>query len=439
LSAKGHRSEYIILASLAAAAAVVLAILLAAGLVQESETAERGFRTTRSTNIEGTIVYYTLLDRLGIRARRSYGPLLSETLDEVGTVFLLDPIVPLTSDEASALALWVRKGGVLVCTGQPSRLLRKLHGIDIITQGRSPRRSLGPKTHEPPTEIPADATDLPLAQDVTSMQFESLKALVLPATERPQESAPAEHLLADSMGLRIAARPVGAGRVIVLADSSFLANGWIGKAQNAVTAVNLACYAQAHARGLVTAFDEYHFGFGRRQGGWSVLAAALFQTSPGWAVLSLTAAGLLFLVYKGRRFGTRRAPSRQRRRSKLEYVYSMGAAYEAAGAHRLAFRLIFEWFKRRAAAFAGTSSSATARDIGSALAARTKLPAQPYERLMAQCEEALASARLPRRRLSELLSRLAKAESETFNASRGSKREGSAGPGRVAQGRSRPR
>lgn len=431
MSPRSHRQECIILALTAVVAAIVLGVLLVAGLLQESGSEERWFRTTRSTNVEGMIVYYTLLERLGMPVNRSYSPLLAEDLDELDVLFLVEPLIPLSREEASALSRWVGRGGALVCTAHASPLLVSLHDMDTILQEERPEtRLLLPK----PTmaglrlEIPAEAADLPLARDVTAMQLASTNALVLPQADSSREPVKAEHLLADVMGLRIAARSVGAGQVIVLADSSFLANGRIGEADNALAAVNLACYALAGGRGRGIAFDEYHFGFGRHESAWSVMAALLFRTSAGWAVLSITAAGLLFLAYKGRRFGTRRKPTRQRRRSKLEYVHSVGAAYQAAGADRLAFRLIFDWFRRKAAAFAGVSSKAGAHGIASALAARAKVQPGPCEELMVQCEAA-AGSKLSPRRMSDLLSRLAQMEAETFHARPGSTHKGPAGSG----------
>ena len=159
-----------------------------------------------------------------------------------------------------------------------------------------------------------------------------------------------ERLLADSVGTRVISYRIGEGEIIVLADSSFLANGWLGKEDNSVLAANLIEYAVNTARGRRVAFDEYHFGYGSRETGWSLLGASLMRASAGWGVLCLMAAGALYLVLKGRRFGTRSAPTRTRRRSKLEYVQSVGATYQAAGAHSLAFRHVYPWFRHKASA-----------------------------------------------------------------------------------------
>lgn len=143
------------------------------------------------------------------------------------------------------------------------------------------------------------------------------------------------------------------------------------------------------------------------------MARMLLTTGPGWAVLALTAAGLLYLVYRGRRFGTRRTPPPARRRSKLEYVHAVGATYRAAGAHRLALDLIFQWFRRRAADRAGVLPSAPAREIAEGLGHRANRPAARYERILDACEKAAAGdERLSAHRMTVLLNRLADMEAD---------------------------
>ena len=145
------------------------------------------------------------------------------------------------------------------------------------------------------------------------------------------------------------------------------------------------------------------------------MAGMLFTTGAGWAVLVLTAAGLLYLVYRGRRFGTRRPGAPAKRRSKLEYVHAVGATYRAAGAHRLTLGLIFRWFRRRAALWAGIPASAPVADLADRLARRTGRPADRYVRILTACENAIAEPdRTSGHRLTSLLGQLSEIESEIF-------------------------
>ncbi|HUU23645.1 MAG TPA: hypothetical protein VM389_14020, partial [Phycisphaerae bacterium] len=266
------------------------------------------------------------------------------------------------------------------------------------------------------TEIPAERSDLPLARDVRAVHLVSTAALEPGEEDEASGLGRPVPLLADSQGLRILTRRVGSGRVIVLADSSFLANRWIGLADNAVLAANLLAYAVSRARGGRVAYDEYHQGRGRSDSSWRAMAAMLFETPPGWGVLAATAAGVLLLIYKGRRFGRRRAPpARARRRSKTEYVHSVGATYRAAGAHRLTLRLIFRWFRGRCAALAGLADTAPGGEIAAKLAVRTGQPATRYDEVFQDCERALAARTLPRRHFAKLLGALGELDREIFH------------------------
>jgi hypothetical protein len=220
-------------------------------------------------------------------------------------------------------------------------------------------------------------------------------------------------LLADAKGTRIAARQCGRGAVIILADSSFLANGWINSEDNALLAVNLLAYARSLARGGRAAFDEYHFTGGESE--WTIMRKLLLRTSPGWAVLCLAAAGALWLAYKGRRFGVRRDPGRPRRRTKLEFVRAVAATYRAAGAHRLSFELNFGWFKRRAVRRLGLAPSASTGEIASMLARRGGVRSVRNARALQECERSLAQSRWTGRAATRLFRKLALVETEILD------------------------
>ena len=272
------------------------------------------------------------------------------------------------------------------------------------------------------TAIPRQDARRALARDVAKLLVSSDTAIPFSEASDDEDVDAVEILLTDTdrnrrnvPSFRIAARPLGEGRVIFLADTSFLANSRIGKDDDAVLAVNLAAYAASKARGNRLAFDEYHFGLGHHDTGWTVMAGMLVTTGAGWAVLVLTAAGLLYLVYRGRRFGTRRPAPPAKRRSKLEYVHAVGATYRAAGAHRLALALIFRWFRRRAALWAGVPASAPLADLAERLARRTGRPADRYVRILSACETAIATPdQTSGHRLTSLLNQLGEIESEIF-------------------------
>jgi hypothetical protein len=256
---------------------------------------------------------------------------------------------------------------------------------------------------------------MPLSRDVVGTDFETATTSAIAASQSTEGERVVESLFSDADGVRISAHQVGQGWSIVLADSSFVSNGRIGRRDNSVLATNLLAYALWRAQGDRATFDEYHFGYGRRETSWGIMAGLLLRTSPGWAVLCLTAAGLLFLLYKGRRFGTRRLPERQRRRSKLEYVEAVGATYKAAGAHRLTLKLILQWLRHRLAAPLGLSPASPVDQIASRLSEHTGKPRQRYQKILNECERAADANGLSARRAANLIEKLGTLETEILH------------------------
>ena len=203
-----------------------------------------------------------------------------------------------------------------------------------------------------------------------------------------------------------------------LSDSSFLSNEYLKDLDNSVLAANLLAFALTRGRGHRAAYDEYHLGFGVEQSSWSTLWGVMAGSSAGWAVLTAGLAGAFFLVLKGRRFGTRRDGPRSHRRSKLEYVISVGASYRARGAHRLALRLIYTHVKLRCAAVAGLPANASAKAVAAQLARRMGRPAEHYEAILQACDLDLKAPRLSSRLLARRLKVLGELEAEISNESR---------------------
>ncbi len=359
------------------------------------------------------MVCYVLFERLGVQVRRFEHPPLSDNLKPIDVLFIVDPIFPIQTSEAEELTQWVHNGGVLVCTRDVTELLQLFPQTDTMTYpGYYTSYQLESTGEGDSSTIPPDSADLPLARDVRDLHLATSAVLKVGDIGPTDRLGVVEPLLSDTKGCRLCTRTVGAGRIIVLADSSFLANSWIGKGDNAILAANLAAYSLSMARGNRVAFDEYHFGYGARRTRWTAMGGMLFETSAGWAVLIATVAGLCFLIYKGRRFGIRRGSHRVRRRSKMEYINSVGATYRAAGANLLALRLIFTWLKAKEAKLVGLPESSPNKEIAKRLARRTGRQPEQYERAFRRCEEALAGKRLSRKRFAALLAELSTIESE---------------------------
>lgn len=405
MSAKSHKSEYTILMVLALISGLVLLALVWQGLVREDRSGRSGVRTTRSTNVDGMLACYELAKRLGIPVERSHSMLVSGQIENAGVIFLIDPIVPVNTGEIVDLAAWVERGGILIASGN----LDDLNDLDpalsdLVRENRSSTADSNP------------SQALPLARDVSAAYFErdGTLALRLPDESTPRKAV--EPLFEDRHGVRIAEHAMGNGRLILLSDSSFMANEHIGRDDNSILAINLVSYALARSAGRQVVFDEYHFGFGAGGQGFRLLAGMLFTTSAGWAVLTLTVAGILFLLYKGRQFGPRRGlETQRRRRSKTEYVYAVGATYRSAGAHRLTLRLIYSWFRQKAAGRVGLAPTAANSLLAQELARRAQADAQEYQRALDDCDGLLARTNVSQHQLAAAMTRLAQIEKEALD------------------------
>ena len=424
MSHKKHKTDYFILGILGVLTAGVLLLLIFWDMIKQNSSASLRSRSTYSTNIEGAIVSYTLFDRLGISVTRSKKILLNNVLNKADVLFQLNPIVSIHSDEIQNIRAWLTSGGVLICTEIPRGFTRELQALGMNNNriGRYRSGSLRPGTsRSSETSIPAAYQNFPLARDISKIYIETSEIINIDLRDPNEYNYAVEPLLADDHGIRILSYKIGQGRFIILSDSSFMTNGQIGKGDNSVLAANLVYYALSKARGNKVVFDEYHLGAGYHESGFSVLSKLLFTTAAGWTVLSLTAAGVLYLIYKGRRFGCRRDLERKQRRSKLEYICGVGATYRSAGANRLTLELILIWLKRKATSLLGLAHNASNRIIAAELSRRTGAESQKYKEALDRCDEMLSQAALSERQLLTTIKQLAQIETEVFNEHRNRK------------------
>jgi hypothetical protein len=416
---KTHRSEYTILLVLALVTGFVLFWLVRQGMIREDTSERQRIRTTRSASAEGMLACYMLFEQLGIEVSRSNRMLLSQELQDAAVVFLIDPVIPVHPDERTDLGQWIARGGVLVTTESMKDLDPATDRLSLRGYASQQRdRAVGPST-----EVSASVRTLPLARDVSTVCLQSNR--VFDRKEDPPVTArPPESLFADRLGVRIVGHRMGRGHILVLSDSSFLANDVIAHDDNSVLAANLVTYALTAAGSRRVMFDDYHFGAGGVHQGFGVLGRMLFTTSAGWCVLTLTAAGLLYLILRGRQFGPRRDfRQQQRRRSKLEYVYAVGATYRAAGAHGLTFQLIYGWFRQRIAARTGLSPAVANRFIARTLAVRGGQDPDEYERVLDRCDALRSQNTISQHQLATALEQLARLEKEALHGFGDSKRD----------------
>jgi hypothetical protein len=405
MATQKRHSDYVILLILGGVTALTLLALATMDMLSGQD--ESSIPSTYDTGWQGTKAYFTLLERLGTPAGRLESSPVENALRQVHVLFLFHPYVAINRFERRTLQDWVSQGGVLICDTAAAHGVFPDWHVPTDMAGEMPAMAWDPE-RDPVTPIPDEEAQGPLARDVQAIVLHGRGDL----EELKSALAGSNSLLTDSVGPRVLEYPGKKGAVIVLADVSFLANGWIGREDNAILAMNLASYATARAGGGTILFDEYHLGSVARKTGAGLLREQLFKSSPGWAVLTLTLAGMMYLFYRGRRFGTRRGIAPSRRRSRMEFVFSLGATYRARKANVLTLQLLYRDMRSRLTTRLHLSEKATDTELAQRLSRPTGRTAASYQGVFTECEAALRSHSIPTMRFSRLLRDLGELERE---------------------------
>lgn len=413
---KTHRSDYLILALLVVLCAVILLLFAWTGWLREDSLEERFIRSVYSTREDGVKAFYTLLEGQGIAVSTLEQPLQVEPLPEVGVLVSLNPIVAFNAAEVAELRTYLEQGLVLISTYVPDGLIKGLD--DLLPPGRPLHTQKALRKRLDADEFKASSVrgkdrELALALDVNTVCMRT--TTVIKPKNEPEDTVAGTALFNDTAGLRIAEYPVGAGRLVLISDSSFLANGFLGRRDNSVLAVNMVAHALQHAPTPTLVFDEYHLSYGSGHHGAKILGVLLVTTPAGWAILCLGAAGVLWLIYKGKQFGPRHNPLTETRRSKLDYIEAVGATLCAAKAHDLTLKLIYQAFRQRLAAHTALPPSSSNQVIIAELSRRTAIDAAKSEAALDDCDELLAGPSVSAAQLQGALRQLSTIETEIFH------------------------
>ena len=415
MATKTHGSDYLILGTLVALCAATLLVLAWAGWLRQDTLQTRFIRSVNSTRADGVKALYTLVQGQGIAVSTLEKPLQMESLHNVGVLVSLNPIVPFNAAEVAELRKHLEQGLILICTYVPDGLIE---GLDVLPRRRplhtqkAVRRRMKADDFKA-SAVPEDGKDLALALDINTVCMRT--TTVIKPKDKRESPVPSIALFSDTTGLRIAEYPMGAGCLLLMSDSSFLANGFMGRQDNAVLAYNTVVHALNQARTPTLVFDEYHLAYGSGQYGAQILSTLLVTTPAGWAILCLGAAGVLWLIYKGRQFGPRHSPTTETRRSKLDYIEAVGATLCAAKARGLTLKLIYHAFKQRLAAYTALTPSSANQVIVAELSRRTAIDTAQSEAALDDCDELLRSPSVSAAQLQGALRQLSTIETEVFH------------------------
>jgi len=356
--------------------------------------------TTYSADAQGARLLYELAHRLGWQVDRwTAGPELAA--DGRTIMAVLDPVQPIGAIEAHYILERVRGGAALmyVMTGY-SPLNDSLHvkrGVGGPYEATAAGTTEAPVVKAPADSVRArrfgvavtdssgDADDaevsteecahlsanggIPLWPDqvvhLWRFQFTQPRS---PATVIFARSAP-EPGSRDTAGRRsgpaAAGFPLGAGRVVVVADPDLLRNDVLrvckwGIDGVAVRMLEYLAVGAPHRDHLI--FDEYHQGFGTHPGTLRAIVVYLAHVPSGHLLLQALAAGLILLLALGPRTLPPHDLERVERRSPLEHVTALAQAYARVGATRTATTRLLRGVRRRIEPHGTRSGALTAEE-----------------------------------------------------------------------------
>jgi hypothetical protein len=296
-----------------------------------------------ATGSDGAAAYAALLARAGHRVTRLRQVPSAGALEPTETLVLLEPPFVLQED-ASALRAFVTAGGRLVVDPGASSWLSKL---------------------EPGAPVHADAgvaTARPIAPAVEVAGVDRVEAAGEGSWSELHGALP---VLGQSGRAFAAVENLGRGRVVLLADDSFLHNGYLSKADNARFAL-----AAAGAADRPVAFLESYHGYGTGSG--------LSAIPDHWvaAIAFAALAVLVFMLARVRRFGPPEPDARELAPPRAEYVEALGATVARTRDRTAALEALRAEVRRRVAVRAGLGAAASDDQIA---AAATRLGLPPDE------------------------------------------------------------
>lgn len=304
---------------------VLLALVLltiAAGLQQSGEMDVDYMSTSAGKN--GLLALKLWLAELGYSPLEGV-PSRFEPSPETKTIFIIQPILPISESEWKLLDKWIEEGGVLVIAWNNFETARTVShynfSLDLLTP---PASELTPAS--PLLNSPAMAAKTPLTLDLALASSRTDFVPLLSANGKP---------VALSF-------EKGYGRVILSATPVLFSN--LSLKDDAVAAVVLNLLALAGEKGQVW-FDEWHHGLQTV----SVLGPEqwLRRTPGGHALLFVVGVVFVALLLQGRSFG-RPVPLAHeiKRRGPLEHVTAIANLNRKAGHRAEVLRQYHQRLKR---------------------------------------------------------------------------------------------
>ena len=237
---------------------------------------------------------------------------------DVGTVLLLSPSTPIGNAGLTELERWVRQGGRLVVAEGSYLSWPLLRRFDVTMSAVANVTRAVPASRG---RLDSQIESIPVSPRFeVQLSNRPVRPVSLLLGERDGASEP------DRRPVLAARLPVDRGELVVLTVPELLSNSGLRTEASARLALSLIGPAAPAGR---IAFDELHHGYGRIQGRSTF--TLLFDQAWGRVALLAGVIVLLFLIWRGRRFGRAVPVFIDRGRSLGELVTSQAALYRAGG------------------------------------------------------------------------------------------------------------
>ncbi len=238
---------------------------------------------------------------------------LSQQLDDVSLLFVLNPIVDYDAEDAARLHDWVQRGNILIIAGDPYFMNPLLEPFDV---------SL---TYLPTTEAEAvSAAPTLLDPSFAVAQVEAVYGVDTKRADAVPHLFNRDDLMLNPL---LVSLPEGQGTLWVVGALYPFTNSGLHDSGNASLIANLLANVPRRA---VIGFDEAAHGFGVND--QLTLSTWFFKTAPGWGILVGFALTMIYLGLRGRRFGRPLPlPNAQPRRDTGEYIHAIAALLRRSG------------------------------------------------------------------------------------------------------------
>ena len=289
---------------------LMLIAVTSAAVLQQNKESEIAYLST-SSEPNGALALKLWLSDLGYQSATS-SQTVFEPSQSIKTIFVLQPIMPISESEWEIFDQWLQAGGTLIIAGDnlPSADAMEHFDFSVIYLQNEAAELL---VATPILKSPSFASSVPLK---TNRALSATRTDFVPL------------LSVDGFPV-IVFFDEGKGRVILSATPYLFSN--LALKDDTIATVVLNILAMTHPKGLVW-FDEWHHGF---QSG-SIVGPGqwLRHTSGGHALLFVVAVIFIALLMQGRAFG-RPIPLLHeiKRRSPLEHVTAIANLNRKAG-HR---------------------------------------------------------------------------------------------------------